>query len=120
MKEFLNKKILCDKDSWNQAIKEESEEWVQKILKFLNLDFGIIYGDNKNKSVKYLIEQGIHIEVSKNNTRINIFKLNKEIGEWHVEKISVKKDEDNLLYSEILINYWSVIDKQKKQKRIKK
>ena len=44
-------KILCDKDSWNQTIKEESEKWVHDILTNLELDLSIIYSSNKNKAV---------------------------------------------------------------------
>jgi hypothetical protein len=110
-------KILCDKDSWNQTIKEESEAWILNIFKNLNLDFSIIYGENKNKAVRYLIENSIGVENSQKDFSIKIFKANDLIAEWRVESIELKMDTDNSFYNEILVNSWSVIDKQTIKKK---
>lgn len=117
----MKSKILCDKDSWNQSIREESEKWILDIFKNLNLDLSIIYGENKNKAVRYLIENSIGVEDSKKDFSIKIFKLNDLIAEWRVDSIELKMDTDNSFYNEILVNSWSVIDKQttKKTKKSK-
>lgn len=113
-------KILCDKDSWNQTIKEESEKWVHDILTNLELDLSIIYSENKNKAVRYLLDNKIAIDYIQKNMCIKIFKINNLIAEWKVNSIDLKRDTDNSFYNEITVDAWSVIDKPKKTKEKKK
>lgn len=113
-------KILCDKDSWNQTIKEESEKWVHDILTNLELDLSIIYSSNKNKAVRYLLENKIAIDYIQKNMSIKIFKINNLVAEWKVNSIDLKRDTDNSFYNEITVDAWSVIDKPKKTKEKKK
>lgn len=112
-------KVLCDKDSWNKTIVEEGEHWVENFIKKLDLNMGIIYGENRNLAVRYLLDNEIAIESSQKNNSIKIFKGNNLIGEWKVDSIVLKRDKDDSFYNEIIINSWSVTDNNKKNKREK-
>lgn len=111
--------FLSDKDNWNEIIKEECNLWVEEIVKKLNLDHKIVFGENKNKAVRYLLDNKIAIEYRQRDHCTQIFKENKMVGEWKVLSIALKREKDNSFYNQIDVDSWSVIDKKPDQKEKK-
>jgi hypothetical protein len=115
----LKTTFLSDKDGWNQIIKEESQLWVEDVVKKLNLDSKIVFGNDKHKAVRHILDNKIAIEYNQKDSCTQIFKENKMIAEWKVLSIRLKRDKDNSFYNEIDVDSWSVIDNQPKPKEKK-
>ena len=115
----MNIKFLADRDCWHQIIDAESNSWIKENLKKLDLDLDIVYGKDKYKSVRYLIENEIAIEYTQKDYSVKIFNKNTTIAWWKVISIQLKRDKDGSFYNEIIVDAESVREKQGKVKREK-
>lgn len=112
----LNITFLADRDYWRQIIDDECNSWIKENLKNLDLDLDIVYGKDKHKSVRYLIENDLAIEYSQRDYSVHIFRKNTNLAWWKVVSIQLKRDKDGSFYNEIVVDAESVIAKQGKVK----
>jgi len=111
-------KILADFNGHLEAIEEQKKFWIYDVLTFLNIevdkweelpgDLAIKFlNSNRVNILDYPDKMAVKIEYrSEANQSFEI------IGEWIVSDFFLKRDDQNKLYYEIVIESWSVIEER--------
>ena len=103
--------LLTDRVNYNKDIELVRDSWLRDLFSFIGLDVVALDGMHKRSIIDIFKKNKIEL-IYHNGTGMLRVKYNGDVvGEWGAPAIKVV-DEDGILYNELSIEYWSVIDKQ--------
>lgn len=104
--------ILADRSDYQIAIDEIRDEWLFKLLAFLNLDVSswIQEGKDYPAIVDILFSDKVEIIDYPSSGILKVEVKNELIGEWSAPKLTLKENEKGDLYYEINIECWSIME----------
>jgi hypothetical protein len=109
--------MLVDRSGLRKAIEEEKGNWIRSVLVHLGLEPEKFENFSRPDLVaQYLEDNKIDITEYVELDAVKVEYRNELVGEWlGPAKISLREDEeDESLYYEVILEFWSVIDEEEK------
>ena len=102
--------ILTDRVNNAAEIEEVKQAWLRDLLEYLGADTGWLDKAPRDLAVEYFIQNDLDLI---KHTSIDALEVRYEgdvVGEWGGPSFTMREDPDGVLYSEVEIEHWSIIE----------
>jgi hypothetical protein len=102
--------ILTDRTNYQAEIDEAKQAWLGDVLHYLGADLLWLDSVDRDLAVEYFIQNDLEVI---RHTSIDALEVKYEgevVGEWGGPTFTLKEDHNGVLYFEIDIEHWSIIE----------
>lgn len=104
--------ILTDRANYGPAIEEIKQLWLRDLLHYLGADIEWLDNAPRDAAVEYLVQNDLEIIRHASIEALEVKHKGDLVGEWGGPEFTMKEDQNGVLYFEVEIEHWSVIEEE--------
>ncbi len=101
---------MADRHGHQKEIEELKDEWLGQLLSFMGIDIHSIHEIESSHFRDYLINQNIEIIEYLDVGALCVLYQSEPVGEWASPVLTLKRDDKGVLYYEVKVECWSIIE----------
>ena len=102
--------ILTDRVNNSAEIEEVKQAWLRDLLKYLGADTDWLDDAPRDLAVEYFIQNDLELIKHTSIDALEVRYKGDVVGEWGGPSFVMKEDPDGVLYFEVEIEHWSIIE----------
>ena len=104
--------ILTDRLNFAKDVKDIRQQWLGDLLHYIGIDTEELLDMPPDIAVEYLVYNDIEITEYKGIDAMEVKLDGQVIGEWGGPVLTMKEDDDKVLYYEAKVEHWSIIEEE--------
>ena len=102
--------ILTDRTGFEEQVEEIKQAWLHDLLLYIGADTEWLDSAPRDLAVEYFVENDLEIIKHKSIDGLEVKYKGEVVGEWGGPALKMKEDSNGLLYFEVEIEHWSILD----------
>jgi len=104
--------VLTDRVNFAKDIKDIRQQWLDDLLFYIGIDVEGLSELPRDMAVEHLIYSDVEVIEYSGMDALKVKYDNELIGEWAGPTLTLKEDENKILYFEANIEHWSIIEEE--------
>ena len=104
--------VLTDRVNFARDIKDVRQQWLDDLLFYIGVDTEELSSLPRDLAVEFLINNDVEVIEYLGLDALEVKYDGEVIGEWAGPILTLKEDEDKVLYFEANIEHWSVMEEE--------
>ena len=102
--------ILTDRVNYQSEIEEVKQEWLRDLLHYLGADTEWLDHAPRDLAVEYFLQNDLEIIKHTSIDALEVKHDGDVVGEWGGPSFKLKEDSSGVLYFEVEIEHWSIME----------